>query len=589
MPPEPRAPRSGGSAARAYDAARRASGLEGASTERRRRLARRLLPTLLALGVVAFVLGLIAAGGQSAEERIARDYAAALQRGNYEAMYGLLTAGTRDQISLEAFADAHRRAAATATAVRFEPGRAEDEDDGARVPVSVVTRAFGTIQGSLFVPIAEERVSWRPEMAFPGLRPGEALTRRTRAPRRARISARNGARIVSGPADAREVGGGAAASIAGSMGPPETDSEREALYARGFPEDTPIGRTGLERALEPQVAGRPGGELLAGERRLASSTPEPAGEVRSTIDLDVQAAADQALAGRLGGIAAIDPRTGKIRALAGIAFSAPQPPGSVFKIITASAALEEGIVKPSTTFPVETQAILDGVPLENANGESCGGSFTNSFAHSCNSVFAPLGVKLGAERLVEAAERFGFNEPPGIPGAAESTIPPAAAIEGPLAVGSTAIGQGKVLTTPLLMAQAAATIASGGVRHEPTLVEGTEPAPPERVIPEEVARTVERLMVEVVETGTGTAAAIDSVKVAGKTGTAELRSTAGPAAENPATGEQDPGSDTDAWFAAFAPARRPRLAVGVLFVQAGAGGETAAPVARTVLQAALGG
>ena len=120
-----------------------------------------------------------------------------------------------------------------------------------------------------------------------------------------------------------------------------------------------------------------------------------------------------ALAGRLGGIAAIDTRTGEIRALAGLAFSAPQPPGSTFKIITTTAALEARAVKASTSFPVESAAIVDGVELENANGEFCGGSFRESFAHSCNSVFAPLGVKVGAERIVDAALRYGWNAPPG--------------------------------------------------------------------------------------------------------------------------------------------------------------------------------
>ena len=138
-----------------------------------------------------------------------------------------------------------------------------------------------------------------------------------------------------------------------------------------------------------------------------------------------------ALAGRLGGIAALDPRNGEIRALAGIAFSAPQPPGSTFKIVTTAAALERGLVKPSTEFPVETHAIIDGVELENANGEFCGGSFRNCFAHSCNSVFAPLGVEVGAEALVEAAERFGWNARATIPGEVPSTLPPAAEIDDP--------------------------------------------------------------------------------------------------------------------------------------------------------------
>ena len=103
-----------------------------------------------------------------------------------------------------------------------------------------------------------------------------------------------------------------------------------------------------------------------------------------------------AVAGRYAGIATMDPRTGELLALAGVAFSALQPPGSTMKIITATGALEAGIVKLSDTFPVLTGAPVDGVTVSNANGESCGGTFVQAFADSCNSVFAPLGAKLGA-------------------------------------------------------------------------------------------------------------------------------------------------------------------------------------------------
>ena len=103
------------------------------------------------------------------------------------------------------------------------------------------------------------------------------------------------------------------------------------------------------------------------------------------------------------------PENGEVLALAGIAQSAPQPPGSTFKIVTLAGVLEEKVTKRSATFPIQTAATLEGVELENANGESCGGTLRNSFAHSCNSVFAPLGAELGAEKLVEYAQRFGFN------------------------------------------------------------------------------------------------------------------------------------------------------------------------------------
>jgi cell division protein FtsI/penicillin-binding protein 2 len=228
------------------------------------------------------------------------------------------------------------------------------------------------------------------------------------------------------------------------------------------------------------------------------------------------------------------------------------------------------------------------VALENANGESCGGTFRESFAHSCNSVFAPLGVKVGARRLAATAERYGFNEPPSIRGEAQSTLPEASEIRSPLDVGSTAIGQGRVLATPLELASIAQAVAAHGVRTAPTLHPGARTAR-RRVTSSRVAGIVRDLMVDVVGYGTGTSAAIPGVKVAGKTGTAELEDTRGPRAKQQQGVKGDaPASNTDAWFAAFAPAERPRIAVGVMFVRAGAGGATAAPAARVVLAAALG-
>jgi cell division protein FtsI/penicillin-binding protein 2 len=270
-------------------------------------------------------------------------------------------------------------------------------------------------------------------------------------------------------------------------------------------------------------------------------------------------------------------------------------------MITLAGVLAAHIATPHSLFPYATHATLDGVKLSNANGEECGGSLELAFAVSCNSVFAPLGVKLGAARLVATAERFGFNRDPGIEGAAESTLPPADQIQGELAVGSTAIGQGQVQASPLEMALVAATIADGGRRPQPTFTPVTQRAPGPTVLSAAVARTMRRLMVGVVRNGTGAAAAIPGVTVAGKTGTAELKSECrgsgaagaqGEAStpEAPRTGCQGAASEpnnTDAWFAAFAPALDPHIVVGVLLVKDGAGGVTAAPVARQVLEAGL--
>jgi cell division protein FtsI/penicillin-binding protein 2 len=192
---------------------------------------------------------------------------------------------------------------------------------------------------------------------------------------------------------------------------------------------------------------------------------------------------------------------------------------------------------------------------------------------------------VGARRLVGMAQSMGWDRPPTLPGALPSTIPPAKAITSPLELGSTAIGQGRVLATPLQMAMVAQTIAAKGVQHPPSVVpEGAPRA--RRVLSARTARTIARLMVGVVARGTGVSAALGPGVVAGKTGTAELESTTGPSAKD-LTGNQQ--SHTDAWFASFAPARRPRIVVAVMLVRAGAGGDTAAPTARQVLQVALAG
>jgi cell division protein FtsI/penicillin-binding protein 2 len=255
--------------------------------------------------------------------------------------------------------------------------------------------------------------------------------------------------------------------------------------------------------------------------------------------------------------------------------SAPQPPGSTFKIITVSAALRAGVATMSSTYPIRTYALLSGVRLRNAGGEACGGSLPNAFAVSCNSVFAPMGAKLGARRLVRAAEAFGFNSTPRVPAAKASSISQPARLKDDLAVGAAAIGQDRDLATPLEMATVGATIAAGGRRARPRVV-ASDAVVRRRAIPTRVAHQVRSMMLGVVRGGTGTAAALPGIEVAGKTGTAELVPNGG----------SDP-SNTDAWFVAFAPAGAPKVAVGVMLVGAGAGGQAAAPIARQVLAAAL--
>jgi len=566
----------------------------------RRRTRIRRVVAVGAVLVVAVGIGAVCAatGGPSERDAVA-DYLKAWQRRDYAAMRAEITDEAAKAWPQAAFAQRYTDAAATATITGLAPGKAQDAGAGNwRIPMTVDTRTFGPVPGVLRLKVVEQdghaRIDWHPNLVFPGLALGEQLRATTTMPARADLLARDGTPLAQGP-NRQSPLGAAATAIVGALGPIPADRRAQAA-ALGYPADTQVGITGLERAFDQRLAGRPGGELRAGVRVLASRAPRRAAPVRTTIAPSVQEAAVTALAGRLGGIVALRPRTGEVLAAAGIGFSGLQPPGSTFKIITATGALQAGIVRPTDTFPVQTSTTLSGVELQNANQEACGGSLAASFAESCNSVFAPLGAKLGARKLVQTAEAFGFNAPTGIVGAATASIPPADEIGDDLAVGSSAIGQGRVQATALQMAIVAATIGLRGRRPDVTLdpARWKGDAPTHHATTPTVARQVEKLMLGVVRGGTGAAAAIPGVKVAGKTGTAELKSTqtCKPVEDNPEScqdQEDTDTTDTDAWFASYAPAGNgvPRIAVGVLLVSAGAGGDTAAPAARQVLLAGL--
>jgi hypothetical protein len=563
---------------------------------------------VIALASVAFAIGAIVGANQqtSSTDTLAARFTAAWAKGDYAAMYAEIDPTSQRSLAAEEFAAAYRRALTLATATRTTvTGKPRNLAGDVEVPVHVRTRLFGTLQSAFRLKIADAgegpRVAWSRSLAFPGMQPGEELERRTTLPRRAPLLARDGSVLAEGAAQAGQRNsplGSVASAVLGSVGPIPA-VRRAALEAEGVPPDGVVGVSGVERALDDRLRGTPGGELLAQSRpgvpgrALASAAPQPAPAVRTTISPALQRAAVNALGGQFGGIVALAP-AGEVLAVAGIGLDGLQPPGSTFKMVTTTGVLQAGVATPRSTFPYRTFATLDGVKLSNANGEECGGTLAVAFASSCNSVFAPLGAKLGAARLVATAERFGFNQDPGIAGAAESTLPPAAKIQGELDAGSTAIGQGQVQASALEMAAVAATIADGGQRPRPTFLPSAPPTASVPVTSAAVARTMRRLMIGVVRAGTGTAAAIPGVTVAGKTGTAELKTAT--CAAGSEQGAHEAGSEcgaakepsnTDAWFAAFAPALRPRIVVGVLLVKDGAGGETAAPVARQVLEAGL--
>jgi hypothetical protein len=563
--------------------------MEGGSRRRRRRRWTRRLRLLVPIALVAaigVVVVLVTRGSAAAAERhMVTSYVNAWAARDYRQMYALLDPASHGAMSEAAFAHAFQRDAMIATVVSLRPGLVGSRR-GESVPAGmvVVTRLFGKLHETLEVPLvgsgSSAKVRFVPSLLFPGLRGQERLGRHMSMPPRATLFAADGTPLAQGPGRTSPIPD-VALQIAGVLGPIPA-AEASVYAAEGFPARTRVGTDGLERVFQAELAGQPGGVLLAGPRVLARVAPKRGHNVTTTIEPGLERAAVAALAGRYGGIAAMDPRTGALLALAGVAFSALQPPGSTMKIITTTGALEAGIVKLSDTFPIATSANLEGYTLHNASGEACGGTLLNAFAVSCNSVFAPLGAKLGAKRLVDVAQRFGFNQPPSIAGAAEPTIPSASTIGGDLAVGSSAIGQGKVQASVLEMTDVAATIAMGGRRPIPTL-QAHRPPRFVHVTSRHVAGLLQRLMVAVVQFGTGTAAAIPGVTVAGKTGTAELGNT------TTATGASVPNADqlTDAWFVGYAPVGAPRIVAGALFPNQGAGGATAAPAVRDLLVAGL--
>jgi penicillin-binding protein A len=365
-------------------------------------------------------------------------------------------------------------------------------------------------------------------------------------------------------------------------------------------------------------------DILGRDRRGAS--------VVLSVEPRLQQAAAQALGGRPGAVAAIDPRTGEVLALVAHPTYDPNalsshdgdairrawrqlnaaedkpmvsrandevfPPGSTFKVITAAAALENGMT-PESTFPNPASLDLPQTDhqLENFGGGHClGGASQITLAQamtvSCNVTFGHIGLELGADALVEQAERFGFSQdiPFDIP-FAEGQIPGADAFAEDLpGVALSAIGQKDVRTNVLHMALVAGAIGNDGRMMVPRLateirddtgrvVRRFEPQEYGRPMSAENAQALAEMMRSVVDSGTGTAAQIPGVSVAGKTGTAQI----------------DEGTDPHAWFISFAPVEDPRIAVAVVVLNGGeagseaTGGAVAAPIARTVIEAALRG
>jgi penicillin-binding protein/transpeptidase family protein/MecA-like transpeptidase family protein len=330
--------------------------------ERRRRLATRTLP-LAVVAVVAFAFGAAAGAPGSPEKEAANRFAAAWAADEFAAMYKELNPASQASIELNDFVVAYRKAEQVATLRSLEPGSAHDPSSRegetvVPVPMAVATVAFGRFEDEVEISYSDGGIAWDPSLVFPGLRHGEHLESQIELAPRAKILAADGSPLAEGPAAEREHPlGSAAIDVTGEVGE-ASEGDLAKLARHGFAADTPVGISGLERAFNTRLAGKPGGSLLAMDeagasvRVLAQAKPKPGAPVKTTIDPALQETAVSALAGRSGGIAVLDARNGNVRALAGQALSAPQPPGSTFKMITTVAALEKGVVSLEDEFEV---------------------------------------------------------------------------------------------------------------------------------------------------------------------------------------------------------------------------------------------
>lgn len=374
--------------------------------------------------------------------------------------------------------------------------------------------------------------------------------------------------------------------------------------------DARFGSQGAELVFNDALSGKAAPSFSAAVNAEFQRSAVRGLDVRLTLDPIIQRAAATALGARRGAVIALDPRSGEVLAMVSVPTYDPgalatagdalasdpaspllnratqglYPPGSTFKTVTASSLLENNVITPDTIVTCKDRVVIDGFPVSCSNVVQGPGTypFKNAFAFSVNAIFAEQGVKLGWDRLLATATRFGFGSqlPFTLPTAKTQVHSPGSA-ETKTLLASTAFGQGEILTTPLQMAEIAAIIANGGVLLSPHLglatmdgnrvVEKLESPSSRRVLSAGVAQTVRDLMVAVIDNGQASGVAMQGVKIAGKTGTAEI--------SNDGT--------SDAWFIAFAPADKPVIAVAVVVERGGRGGEVASPIAGQVIRAAL--
>lgn len=421
-----------------------------------------------------------------------------------------------------------------------------------------------------------------------------------------------------------------AAHLLGYVREVSDEQMKQGRYRRG----DMIGQSGLERLLDEHLRGRDGGERIEVDalgrqmQVMRREEPYPGAQVVTTIDRRIQEAAERAMVGRAGAVVVMDPRNGDVLAMTSSpAFSLDQftgnldreqwlrlvrdpmtplmnralasqyAPGSVFKVVVAAAGLQEGSLTPMDRAYCNGEFHMGGWTFKDWKTGGHGHvNLRSALIHSCNIFFYQSGLRVGPEAITRYARAFGLGAPTGaeLGGEKAGLVPTVLPARGRRGRGwqagdtvNISIGQGRLLVTPLQVARMMSVVANGGILWKPRLVERVERVDGSIAYASQSKATghvdlspavwnfLRHALAGVVnEGGTGSAARLPGIVVAGKTGTAQ----------SVANSDAAKGQD-HAWFASFAPADDPQVVVVVLVERGGKGGQVAAPIARQIYQA----
>jgi len=549
-----------------------------------RHLGRRRRSVTVVVTVVALVLAVAAAGGgylllrtKGSPQQTEASYLLGWQRGDYAAM---------DRVSVNAprsgLAGPLRQAAAELglRRIRLAPGPVTASGGSAQarftVTADLASGHVWTYTGRLRLVRQDRRwwVNWSPAAIYPALRPGERFALAAAWPSRAPVLAADGTELSSPQVTAES---GSLSLLTGNV-VTATAAQARALGPAYRAGDV-IGQGGIEQAYQSQLAGRPSLTIrIEGpgvDHAAARFAAAPGVAVRTSIDMRDQIAASRAVESAATSkpvdVVAVQPSTGRVLAVVerpggfDRALQGEFPPGSTFKVVTAS-ALARGGMRPSSAVQCPSQVDIGGRIFHNDNDEHLGAtSLQSAFAVSCNSTFAMLAAqRLGGPALASMAASFGFNVQPalGIPAALGRFTTPSQ----PVDLAADAFGQGTDLVNPLSQATVAAAIEDGSWRP-PQLV--VSPAPPQaggaRALGPAILDTLRPMMRAVVTSGTAAGVGFPP-GVYGKTGTAQYGG--------------GPNPPSHGWFIGY----RGDLAFAVLVEGGGTGADSAGPIANAFLR-----